>query len=116
MYHGWNDPLIAPQNSVNYYKSVVETMGPGKTAGSVRLFMAPGVGHCRGGEGPDQFDMVSAIEQWVENGKTPDRILASRITNGVTERTRPLCAYPQVARYKGAGSPDDAANFACQLP
>jgi feruloyl esterase len=78
--------------------------------------MAPGVGHCRGGEGPDQFDMVSAIEQWVENGKALQRIVASRITNGVTLRTRPLCPYPQVARYKGTGtgSPDDAANFVCQ--
>ncbi len=116
MYHGWSDPLIAPLNSVNYYQSVVEHMGPAKTGDFIRLFMAPGVGHCRGGEGPDEFDMVSAIEQWVENGKAPDRILASRITNGVTERTRPLCPYPQVARYKGTGSPADAASFECRLP
>lgn len=117
MYHGWADPNISPFNTVNYYKSVVQAMGgEAKVKDSVRLFMVPGMGHCSGGEGPNSFDMVTALEQWVEQGKTPDVILASRTRKGVVDRTRPLCAYPQVARYKGAGSTDDAANFVCSAP
>jgi feruloyl esterase len=115
MYHGWSDPLVAPGTSVNYYNSVVKAMGgPSKTTGSVRLFMVPGMGHCGGGEGPNTFDMVSALEQWVEQGKAPDRIVASRVTSGKVERTRPLCPYPQVAVHTGSGSTDEAANFVCK--
>ena len=80
-----------------------------------RLFMAPGMGHCGGGEGPNTFDMVSALEQWVEHGKAPDRIVASHATNGVVDRTRPLCPYPQVAAYNGTGSADEAGNFSCRI-
>ena len=90
--------------------------GPDKTADWYRLFMVPGMGHCRGGEGPDTFDMVSALEQWVENGKAPDRIVASHSRDGRVDRTRPLCPYPQVARYNESGSIDDAASFTCQAP
>jgi feruloyl esterase len=116
-YHGWNDPQIAPSTSVEYYMSVLETMGgAAKVQGSYRLFMVPGMGHCRGGEGTSSFDMLNALEQWVESGKAPDRIDASRIRNGVTDRTRPLCPYPQVAVYKGTGSIEAAANFACKVP
>ena len=75
--------------------------------------MAPGMGHCGGGEGPNTFDMVDALERWVEQGTAPDRIVASHLTNGKVDRTRPLCPYPQVAQYKGSGSTDDAANFVC---
>ena len=77
--------------------------------------MAPGMGHCSGGEGPNTFDMVSALEQWVEAGKAPDQIVAT-ITRptAMLDRSRPLCPYPQVAVYKGTGSTDDAANFACR--
>jgi len=115
MYHGWSDPLVAPGTSVNYYNSVVKAMGgPAKTTGSVRLFMVPGMGHCGGGEGPNTFDMVSALEQWVEQGKAPGRIIASRVTNGTVERTRPLCPYPQVAVHSGSGSTDEAASFVCK--
>jgi feruloyl esterase len=78
--------------------------------------MVPGMGHCSGGAGPDTFDKVSALEAWVERGQAPSRIVASRIVGGKVERTRPLCAYPQVARYTGSGSIDDAANFTCQAP
>jgi feruloyl esterase len=78
--------------------------------------MFPGMGHCGGGEGPNTFDAMGALEQWVEKGQAPDQILASRRTNGVVDRTRPVCAYPKTAVYKGAGSIDDAANFACQAP
>ncbi len=83
---------------------------------SYRLFMAPGMSHCGGGDGPDEFDPITALEQWVEKGKAPDRIIASRIRDGKRERTRPLCPYPQVATYKGTGSTDDAANFSCLVP
>jgi feruloyl esterase len=78
--------------------------------------MAPGMAHCGGGEGPNTFDMVGALEQWVEQGKAPDRVIASRSVNRVVDRTRPLCPYPQVARYKGPGSTDEAASFLCQAP
>jgi feruloyl esterase len=78
--------------------------------------MVPGMGHCRGGEGPDTFDTVAALEQWVEHGTAPDRIVASHSRDGRVDRTRPLCPYPQVARYNGSGSIDDAASFRCQAP
>jgi feruloyl esterase len=115
MYHGFSDQLVMPGNSINYYNSVVEKSGGlDKTTNSIRLFMVPGMGHCAGGEGPNQFDMVTALDQWVEKGKAPERIIASRITDGKVTRTRPLCPYPQVAKYKGTGSTDDEANFVCQ--
>ena len=114
-YHGWADPGIAPGSSVNYYNSVLEKMGgKAKVDNSYRLFMVPGMGHCGGGDGPNTFDMVSALDQWVTGGKAPDRIVASKVVNGATVRTRPLCPYPQVATYKGSGSTDDAANFSCK--
>jgi feruloyl esterase len=114
-YHGWTDPQISPANSTRYYGRVLEALGgAGAVHNSYRLFMAPGMAHCGGGEGPDTFDMVSALEQWVENGKAPDRIVASRSANGRVLRTRPLCPYPQVAVYAGTGSIDEAANFTCK--
>jgi feruloyl esterase len=116
-YHGWSDWQISPLNSVNYYQSVLETMGgASKVQDSYRLFMAPGMGHCGGSEGPNNFDMLGALEQWAEKAKPPAQIVASRIKNGKVERTRPLCPYPQIAKYKGTGSTDDTANFACALP
>jgi feruloyl esterase len=116
-YHGWNDPQISPGNSVQYYRRVVEALGgAGKVQDSYRLFMAPGMAHCGGGEGPNSFDMVSALEQWVEQGRAPEQIVASHATGGAVDRTRPLCPYPQVAAYKGSGSTQEAANFACKTP
>jgi Tannase and feruloyl esterase len=113
-YHGWSDPQISPGNSVEYFTSITQPLGGAiEVEGSYRLFMAPGMGHCGGGEGPNTFDAVTALEQWVEHGRPPDRIDASHATNGVIDRTRPLCPYPQVAIYKGAGSKDEAANFTC---
>ena len=76
--------------------------------------MAPGMAHCAGGEGPSEFDALGALEHWVEEGAAPAQILASHRTAGQVDRTRPLCPYPQVARYQGSGSIDDAANFACR--
>ena len=114
-FHGWADPQISPANSTQYYGRVVETLGgPHKIHDSYRLFMAPGMGHCGGGEGPNTFDMVATIEQWVERGAAPDRIEASHSTNGVIDRKRPLCPYPQIAAYQGTGSVDDAASFVCR--
>jgi feruloyl esterase len=116
-YHGWNDWQIAPRNSVNYYRSVLETLGGSSNVrDSYRLFMAPGMGHCGGSEGPNTFDMVGTMEQWVEHGKAPDKIVASHLRDGKVDRTRPLCPYPQVAKYKGSGSIDEANNFACAAP
>jgi feruloyl esterase len=117
-YHGWNDPQIAPGASVDYYTRVLSALGGHeKVDPSYRLFMAPGMAHCGGGEGPNTFDMVTALEQWVEKGAAPTRIIATHLTNtGRIDRTRPLCPYPQVARYTGSGSTDDAASFACGAP
>lgn len=115
MYHGWADPGIAPLNSVHYYSSVVDTLGgTAKTYDSIRLFMVPGMGHCRGGDGTDTFDPVAALDHWVTKGQAPDRIEASHSTKGVIDKTRPLCPYPQVATYKRTGDTNDAANFACK--
>jgi Tannase and feruloyl esterase len=117
LYHGWSDSNIPALNTIKYYKSVVDTIGgTAKAANSVRLFLAPGMGHCGGGEGPNVFDKVGALERWVENGIAPEQLIASHSTEGKVDRTRPLCPYPQVARYKGAGSIDEAANFVCQTP
>jgi feruloyl esterase len=86
-----------------------------KNAGdSVRLFMVPGMGHCGGGNGTSTFDMAAALDQWVVTGKAPQSIPASRMRSGAVDRTRPLCAYPQCAAYKGTGSVDDAVNFECR--
>lgn len=113
-YHGWADPGITPLNSINYYKSVAEKIGVTKLGDSYRLFMVPGMDHCRGGEGPDTFDDLGALDRWVENKQPPEQIVASRRRNGKVDRTRPLCPYPQVAVYKGTGSTDEAANFSCK--
>jgi feruloyl esterase len=116
-YHGWSDPQISPGNSVEYYQRVLKALGgAARIDANYRLFMAPGMAHCGGGSGPSTFDMLTALEQWVEQGKAPDQIIASRSVKGVVDRTRPLCPYPQVAAYKGSGSTDDAANFVCKAP
>ena len=117
LYHGWSDPNVSPLNTIKYYNSVADTLGgASKVSNNIRLFMEPGMGHCGGGEGPNVFDKVAPLEQWVEQKKAPGSIVASHSTAGAVDRTRPLCAYPQVARYKGSGSIDEAANFACALP
>jgi feruloyl esterase len=114
-YHGWNDPGVAPQGSVNYFRAVAAKAG-GPINDKFRLFMVPGMGHCGGGDGTSSFNMINALEQWVENGSAPDWVPASRVRNGTVDRTRPLCPYPQVAAYRGSGSTDDAANFVCRVP
>jgi feruloyl esterase len=121
-YHGWSDPDIPPTNSVHYFESVVASVG-GNRSGALedtrefyRLFMVPGMQHCTGGPGTASFDAVAALEQWVEQKHPPEKIVAAHLTNGKADRTRPLCPYPQEAKYKGAGSTDDAANFVCAAP
>jgi feruloyl esterase len=116
MYHGWNDPLIPPENSIDYYTSVLKTLGGvERLSSSVRLFMLPGVNHCGGGDGTSTFDGMGALDRWVEQKAPPRQIPASHLTGGKVDRTRPLCPYPQVARYNGTGSTDEAANFTCSV-
>ena len=114
IYHGWGDPGVPPQGTINYWHSVAKTVGEAKAQDGMRLFMVPGMGHCRGGDGTDDFDMIKALEQWVEHGKAPAVIPAARMRDGKVDRTRPLCAYPNKAVYNGSGSTDDAANFSCK--
>jgi len=119
IYHGWSDQLIPPLNSVNYYESVqklLKVLGAAKAANSMRIFMFPGMAHCGGGEGPNRFDTMGTLTQWVEKGETPTDMIASHFSNNVADRTRPVCPYPQVAAYKGRGSTDDASNFICKAP
>lgn len=113
LYHGWSDPAIPPMSTINYYENVVKTMGRAAAQSFTRLYMVPGMQHCGGGPGTTQFNALAALTQWVEQKKAPAEIVARHETNGKTDRTRPLCPYPQEARYKGTGSTDDAANFVC---
>ena len=123
LYHGWSDAAIPAPATVNYYQSVAAKMGD--TNPFLRLYLAPGMQHCSGGPGPDSFgqgtvphgdaqhDLEAALERWVEQGVAPDKIVASKVKAGAVVRTRPLCPYPQVAKWSGSGSTDDAANFTC---
>jgi hypothetical protein len=115
MWFGWADPALNPLMGVEYYEAAVRKMGPA-TRDFFRLFMLPGVFHCTGGVGCDSFDRLTALIDWVEQGKAPDGLVASRMEKGKPVRTRPLCPYPQVAKYKGTGSIDDAASFTCAGP
>jgi feruloyl esterase len=116
IYHGWEDQNIPPRSSVNYYSQLLETMGKEQADGAVRLYMVPGMGHCGGGDGPSEFDILAALDEWREHGRAPGAILASKVEDGRVTRTRPLCPYPQIARYRGTGSIDQAENFACTAP
>jgi hypothetical protein len=114
IWHGDADPLIFPRGTLNYYQRVLEANGGiEQVQDFARLFMAPGVGHCAGGAGPNPVGTFEAVVNWVENGVAPDQIMASRNLTGGMVRTRPLCPYPKIARWTGNGSTDDAANFVC---
>jgi Tannase and feruloyl esterase len=130
LYHGWNDAAIPALNTVNYYRNVVARMGYEPAQRFVRLYMVPGMQHCGGGPGPDSFgagpsanadpthSMFSALERWVEHSKAPKEIIASKRGSppkpgSSAEMTRPLCPYPETAKYKGSGDANDAANFVC---
>jgi hypothetical protein len=115
IWHGWSDQLITAHGTIDYYTRVQQRMGgPQKTSDFARLYMAPGVGHCSGGPGPAPTGVLDALIAWIEDGKAPETLLAvRRDPSGAVTRSRPLCQYPLVARYKGTGSTDDAANFVC---
>jgi feruloyl esterase len=133
LYHGWSDAAIPALNAIDYYKSAVAAMGEKEAGSFLRLFMVPGMQHCGGGSGPNSFgqfgvphgdpdhDIDAALERWVEQGIAPERLIAAKYKidgdpkSGLV-RTRPLCAFPLVARYKGSLSTDDAANFTCAAP
>ena len=117
IYHGWADPALSAYGSIAYYNDAVKAAGGHQKADDfVRLFMVPGMHHCSGGPGPNTFDMITALENWLDKATPPTRIVASHATNGVVDRTRPLCPEPQVARYLGSGSIDAAENFRCEAP
>ena len=113
LYHGWADPQVTPMGSVNYFNDVVKKLGKGVVSKNIQLHMVPGMNNCQGGPGTDTFDKMAAIERWVATGTSPDHIVASHLTNGKVDRTRPLCPYGKVAKWKGAGTTDEAANFTC---
>ena len=132
MYSGWADPVGPPLDAINYYKQVEAVIGGRqKTQTFFRLFMVPGMAHCGGGPGPNFFggfgpvasppeikrepehDVMSALVQWVDRGVAPDQIVAAHVTGSNIDRTRPVCAYPKVARWNGIGSSDEAKNFIC---
>jgi feruloyl esterase len=115
MWNGWSDPGATPVRTVRYFLDIVDTLGEDALQFS-RLFMAPGVHHCGGGPGPNTFDMLAPLENWVERGVAPDQIVASHKTGTTVDRTRPLCSYPLEAKYTGTGSTDDATNFVCRRP
>ncbi len=115
MYFGWADPALTPFMGVDYYEKVEDQMGP-STPDFFRLFMVPGMFHCRGGVGVSTFDALTPLVQWVEKAVPPDHLIGSRVVDEKVIRTRPLCPYPQVAKYKGSGSIDDANNFTCVKP
>ena len=114
-YHGWSDQQMSAETSPKYYERVLSKVGDAKLVEqSYRLFMVPGMRHCGGGEGADTFDKLGTLEKWLDTGKAPDRIIASRVEAGKLVLTHPLCPYPQAAVYNGSGSTDDAANFTCK--
>ena len=133
LYHGWNDPAISAINTVNYYQSVIDVMGQNGVDSFSRLYMAPGMQHCGGGVGPDSFgengpwpslkdphqSLQVSLEQWVEKGTAPKEIVATKFSgplrSGHAEMTRPLCVYPQAAKYKGSGDANEASSFTCAV-
>jgi len=116
LWHGWNDQHISPQSTLAYYDAMRETMGPGTVDSFAKLYLFPGMAHCGGGVGPNNFDALTPVMAWVESGRRPAKIIASNIVNGAVTRTRPVFPYPTVARYDGTGSVDDAANFVAYTP
>jgi feruloyl esterase len=115
LYHGWADPGLSPYNTLDYLQSVQATVGKSKAESFVRTYMAPGMFHCFGGTGPNVFDAMTPLVAWVEQGATPKEITATQPgPGGAVVRARPLCPYPQVARYKGAGRAEEAGSFECR--
>jgi feruloyl esterase len=115
IYVGGSEPYAGGTQMSDYYKAVLKNAGAGKE-NSVRLFQVPGMNHCGGGAGCDTFEKLGIIDEWAVTGKAPDQIIGSKVTGGKVIRTRPICAYPAVAKYKGSGSEDEAENFVCTKP
>jgi hypothetical protein len=124
IHHGWNDAAIPAASTLNYYGALLKKVGAAAEQ-QVRLFMVPGMGHGFGRPGPDHYDMLGELERWVEGGPAPERIVARQFETAPppfippdpgakVARTRPLCAWPKIARYDGSGSTDDEASFSCQ--
>jgi feruloyl esterase len=126
LFHGFADPVVPTLNTIAYYERLTASQtrqgrhderkrkeGLHRTQEFARLFLQPGVAHCNGGAGPDATDFLSPIVQWVEQGIAPDQIVASKIANGVTAFTRPLCPYPALPRYRRVGDPTTASSFIC---
>ena len=134
LYHGWNDPAISPRNTIHYYRSVEHTLGAAKTASFVRLYMVPGMEHCGGGPGANDFGQMgmptlpgakynafNALVDWVQKGQAPGELIATKFAKGADGKqkpvmTRPLCPYPKVVKYNGSGDPNQAASFSCVAP
>src|SRR5579872_269247 len=112
LWHGWSDAGLSPLGTITYYEHV-QARDP-QMNDFARMFMLPGVLHCGGGAGPDTVDWTTAIDQWVDGQKAPERLTAKKIVNGATTRTRPLCPYPQHAVYSGSGSTDTETSFVCR--
>jgi feruloyl esterase len=113
MYQGYQDPQVTSWNAIRYHQAVLDKVGKSAEGKSIELFMVPGMLHCQGGPGTDTWDKASVVDAWVTTGKVPDRVVASHLTDGKADRTRPLCVFPKVAKWNGTGSTDDAANFTC---
>ena len=115
LYHGWADGLVVPQPTLAYYHDIIDTTFDGDMStgrAQARLFMVPGMGHCRGGNGPDTWDRLRPLVDWVEHGRAPDALIATHLTNGEVDNERPICAVPQRAVYTGpAGGADDPGNW-----
>ena len=125
LYHGWNDVMTVAPATIDYYDQVVETTFDGDIDAAkerARLFLAPGMGHCRGDVGPDSWDRLAPLVEWVEHGRAPDAIIASHSTNGSVDNERPLCPYPDQAVYTGPLGGENnsenwvAQNFSCRKP
>lgn len=109
LWHGWNDPGPSPWLTIDYFERVKKAVPAASS--SVRLFLSPGVEHCAGGPGLDRFDAVAALDAWVQTGKAPEILLT---TKEKPKMSRPVCAFPVMARYKGSGDPNEAASFECK--
>jgi Tannase and feruloyl esterase len=123
LFQGWADAAITPLGTIQYYHELEQKMGADKAHGFVRLFMAPGMMHCGGGPGPNNFDAITPLAQWREKSQAPESIVAARYANPIAVLTgapkgdplsaRPLCAYPKIAHWSGKGSPDEPQNYSC---
>jgi hypothetical protein len=125
--HGWNDGLIPATNTLAFHHGLYNALTPAQAQSQLRLFMAPGMDHCSGGEGPSEFDTLGAIDAWASTGNAPQTLIANRPVQSAglpgeppapprTPMQRPLCPYPAQAFYKGSGDTALASSFECRVP